>query len=77
MQSKKEYEFMAVQLDSMRLCIDLQANEAMHGNDAEAYYTLDALRLELNTCIRRVNALAKLVDQRAKITLGDDDNGDV
>ena len=78
MQSKEEYEYMRVQLDSMRLCFELDERDAMAGNDAEAYYTLNTLTQELNTCIRRVTTLIKLVDKRAKIERKDGEgDGDV
>lgn len=78
MQSKEEYEYMRVQLDSMRLCFELDEYDAMAGNDIDAYYTLNVLTQELNTCIRRVTTLIKLVDKRAKIERKEGDgNGDV
>lgn len=78
MQSKDEYEYMRVQLDSMRLCFELDERDAMANNDVDAYYTLNTLTQELNTCIRRVTTLIKLVDKRAKIERKDgDDDGDV
>ena len=78
MLSKEEYEYINVQLDSMRLCFELQERDAMAGNDIDAYYTLNTLTQELNTCIRRVTTLIKLVDKRAKIERKDGDgNGDV
>lgn len=77
MQSKDEYEYMRVQLDSMRLCFELDERDAMLDNDVDAYYTLNMLAQELNTCIRRVTTLIKLVDERAKIEHKECDNGDV
>ena len=78
MQSKEEYEYIRVQLDSMRLCIELDERDAMQDNDVDAYYTLNTLAQELNTCIRRVTTLIKLVDKRAKIERKDgEDDGDV
>ena len=67
MQSKQDYEHMRVQLDSMRLCFELDAKHAMMGNDIDAYYTLNPLSQEISTCIRRVDALIKLLDERVKI----------
>lgn len=76
MQSK-EYEYMRGQLDSMRLCFELDERDAMLDNDVDAYYTLNTLAQELNTCIRRVTTLIKLVDKRAKIEREEGANGDV
>jgi hypothetical protein len=78
MQSKDDYQYMRVQLESMRLCIELDAKHAMMDNDIDAYYTLNPLSQEINTCIRRVDALIKLIDERGKIEQkGDGGNGDV
>lgn len=77
MQTKEDYKYMRVQLDSMRLCTELAAKHAMIDNDIDAYYTLNPLSQEISTCIRRVDALIKLLDKRAKINSGDGDNGDV
>nr|DAF93350.1 MAG TPA: hypothetical protein [Podoviridae sp. ctnuR9] len=77
MQSKQDYEYMRVQLDSMRVCLELDAKHAMMDNDIDAYYTLNPLSQEISTCIRRVDALIKLLDERAKIKPGDDGNGGV
>lgn len=77
MQTKEDYKYMRVQLDSMRLCTELGAKHAMMDNDIDAYYALNPLSLEISTCIRRVDALIKLLDERGKINSGDGDNGDV
>lgn len=78
MQSKEVYQYMRVQLDSMRLCIELDAKHAMMDNDIDAYYTLNPLSQEISTCIRRVDALIKLIDARGKTEpKGDGGNGDV
>ena len=78
MQSREDYQYMRVQLDSMRLCVELDAKRAMMDNDIDAYYTLNPLSQEISTCIRRVDALIKLLDERAKIEpKGDGGNGDV
>lgn len=78
MQSKDDYQYMRMQLDSMRLCIELDAKHAMMDNDIDAYYTLNPLTQEISTCIRRVDALIKLIDDRGKIEpKGDGSNGDV
>lgn len=78
MQSKEDYQYMRVHLDSMRLCFELDAKHAMMDNDIDAYYTLSPLSQEISTCIRRVDALIKLLDERAKIEpKGDGANGDV
>lgn len=78
MQSKEDYKYMRVQLDSMRLCFELDAKHAIMGNDIDAYYTLNPLSQEISTCIRRVDALIKLVDARSEInTKADGANGDV
>lgn len=78
MQSKDDYQYMRVQLDSMRLCFELDAKHAVMGNDIDAYYTLNPLSQEISTCIRRVDALIKLLDERAKIEpKADGANGDV
>ena len=78
MQSKDDYQYMRTQLDSMRLCFELDAKHAMMGNDMGAYYTLNPLCQEISTCIRRVDALIKLIDERGKIEpKGDGGNGDV
>lgn len=77
MQTKEDYQYMRVQLDSMRLCFELGAKHAMMDNDIDAYYALNPLTQEISTCIRRVDALIKLLDKRAKIKPGDGDNGDV
>ena len=78
MQSKEDYKYMRVQLDSMRLCLELDTKHAMMGNDIDAYYTLNPLSQEISTCIHRVDALIKLIDERAKIEQKDDgDNGNV
>ena len=78
MQSKEDYQYMRVQLDSMRLCLDLDTKHAMMDNDIDAYYTLNPLTQEISTCIRRVDALIKLIGERAKINSeGDAANGDV
>lgn len=78
MQSKDDYQYMRVQLDSMRLCIELDTKHAMMDNDIDAYYTLNPLSQEISTCIRRVDALIKLIDGRGKIeTKADGANGDV
>lgn len=78
MQSKEGYKHMRVQLDSMRLCFELDAKHAMMDNDIDAYYALNPLSQEISTCIRRVDALIKLIDERAKIEpKGGAENGDV
>lgn len=78
MQSKEDYQYMRVQLDSMRLCLELDAKHAMMENDIDAYYTLNPLSQEISTCIRRVDALIKLLDERANIKPeGGSENGDV
>lgn len=78
MQSKDDYKCMRVQLDSMRLCIELDSKHAMMDNDIDAYYALNPLSQEISTCIRRVDALIKLIDERNKIEpRGDGDNGSV
>lgn len=78
MQSKDDYQYMRVQLDSMRLCLELDARHAMMDNDIDAYYTLNPLTQEISTCIRRVDALIKLIDERGKIEpKGDGSNGGV
>lgn len=77
MQSKEDYKYMRVQLDSMRLCSELDAKHTMMDNDIDAYYILNPLSQEISTCIRRVDALIKLLDERGKINPGDGGNGDV
>lgn len=78
MQAKQDYEYMRVQLDSMRLCFEIDAKHAMMDNDIDAYYALNPLSQEISTCIHRVDALIKLVDERGKIKpKGDGGNGDV
>lgn len=78
MQSKDDYKYMRVLLESMRLYLELDAKHAMMDNDIDAYYTLNPLTQEISTCIRRVDALIKLIDERAKIEpKGDGSNGDV
>ena len=78
MQSKEGYKYMRVQLDSMRLCFELDTKHAMMDNDIDAYYALNPLTQEISTCIRRVDALIKLIDERDKIEpKGDGGNGDV
>lgn len=78
MQSKDDYEYMREQLDSMRLCFELDAKHAMMDNDIYAYYMLNPLSQEISTCIRRVDALIKLIDDRGQIEpKGDGANGDV
>lgn len=78
MQSKEDYKYMRVQLDSMRLCFELDAKHAMMDNDIAAYYTLNPLSQEISTCIRRIDALIKMLDERAKIeSKADGANGDV
>lgn len=78
MLSKDDYTYMRVQLDSMRLCFELDAKHAMMDNDIDVYYALNPLSQEISTCIRRVDALIKLIDERDKINLkGDAANGDV
>ena len=77
MQTKEDYRYMRVQLDSMRLCLELDAKHAMMDNDIDAYYALNPLTQEISTCIRRVDALIKLLDERGKIKPGDGDNGNV
>lgn len=78
MQAKQDYEYMRVQLHSMRLCFELDAKHAMMDNDVDAYYTLNPLSQEISTCICRVDKLIKLIDERAKINPeGDAANGDV
>lgn len=78
MQSKDDYQYMRVQLDSMRMCFEIDAKHAMMDNDIDAYYTLNPLSQEISTCIRRVDELIKLIDDRAKINpKGDGGNGDV
>ena len=78
MQRKDDYQYMRVQLESMRLCFELDAKHAMMDNDIDAYYTLNPLSQEISTCIRRVDALIKLIDERGKIEpKGDGGNGDV
>lgn len=78
MQTKEDYQYMRVQLDSMRLCFELDAKHAMMDNDIDAYYILNPLTQEISTCIRRVDALIKLLAERAKIEpKGDGANGDV
>ena len=42
MQTKEDYKHMRVQLDSMRLCTELDAKHAMMDNDVDAYYALCA-----------------------------------
>lgn len=78
MQSKDDYQHMRVQLDSMLLCLELDAKHAMMDNDVDAYYALNPLSQEISTCIRRVDALIKLLDERGEIEpKGDGANGDV
>lgn len=78
MQTKEDCQYMRVQLDSMRLCFELDAKHAMMDNDIDVYYILNPLTQEISTCIRRVDALIKLLDERAKIEpKGDGANGDV
>lgn len=78
MQCKEDYQYMRVHLDSMRLCFEIDAKRAMMDNDIDAYYTLNPLSQEISTCIRRVDALIKLIDERGKINPeGDAANGDV
>lgn len=78
MQAKQDYEYMRVQLDSMRLCFELDAKHAMMDNDIDAYYALNPLTQEISTCIRRVDALIKLIDGRGEIEpKADDANGNV
>lgn len=77
MQTKEDYQYMRVQLDSMRLCLELDAKHAMMDNDVGAYYALNPLTQEISTCIRRVDALIKLLDAPVEIKPGDGDNGDV
>lgn len=78
MQSKQDYEYVRVQLDSMRLCFEIDAKHAMMDNDIDAYYILNPLTQEISTCIRRVDALVKLIGERGKIEPKvDDANGDV
>lgn len=78
MQSKEDYKYMRVQLDSMRLCFELDAKQTMMDNDVDAYYTLNPLAQEISTCIRRVDALIKMLDERGKIEpKADGTNGDV
>ena len=75
MQSKEDYQYMRVQLDSMRLCLELDAKHAMMDNDIDAYYALNPLSQEISTCIRRIDTLIKLLGERVKINTGDGDNG--
>lgn len=78
MQSKEDYQYMRVQLDSMRLCFELGAKHAMMDNDIDAYYALNPLSQEISTCIRRIDALIKLLGERGRIEpKGDGSNGDV
>lgn len=78
MQSNDDYKYMRTKLESMRLCFELDAKHAMMDNDIDAYYTLNPLSQEISTCIRRVDALIKLLDERGKINPeGDVANGDV
>ena len=78
MQSKDDCRYMRAQLDGMRLCFELDAKHAMMDNDIDAYYTLNPLTQEIGTCIRRVDELIKLIDERGKIEReGDVANGDV
>ena len=78
MQSKDDYKYMRVQLASMRLCFELDMKHAVMDNDIDAYYTLNPLSQEISTCIRRVDALIKLLDERGKNeSKGDGSNGDV
>ena len=78
MQSKDDYQYMRTQLDSMRLCLELDAKHAMMDNDIYAYYILNPLSQEISTCIRRVDALIKVLDERGKIgPKADGGNGDV
>lgn len=78
MQSKQDYEYVRVQLDSMRLCFEIDAKHAMMDNDIPAYYILNPLSQEIGTCIRRVDALVELIGERAEIEpKGDGGNGDV
>lgn len=78
MHSKDAYMYMRVQLESMRLCFELAAKHAMMDNDIDAYYTLNPLTQEISTCIRRVDALIKMLGEQAKIEpKGDGGNGGV
>lgn len=78
MQSNDDYKYMRTKLESMRLCFELDAKHAMMDNDVDAYYTLNPLSQEISTCIRRVDELIKMLDERAKIEpKGDGSNGDV
>lgn len=78
MQSKQDYKHARVQLDSMRLCFEIDAKHAMMDNDIDAYYILNPLSQEISTCIRRVDALVELIGERGKIEPKvDDANGDV
>lgn len=65
-------------LHSVQLCFELDAKHAMMDNDIDAYYTLNPLSQEIATCVRRVDALIKLIDERNKIEpKGDGGNGNV
>lgn len=78
MQSKEDYKYMRLQLNSMQLCFELDVKHAMMDNDIDAYYALNPLNQEISTCIRRVDTLIKLIDERDKIdTKADGANGDV
>lgn len=78
MQSKDDYQHMRGLLDSMRMCVELDAKHAMMDNDIDAYYTLNPLSQEISTCIRRIDALINLIDGHSKIEpKGDGGNGDV
>lgn len=78
MQSKEDYKYMRVQLESMRLCFELGTKHAMRDDDIDAYYMLNLLSQEISACIRRIDALIRLIDERAKIeSKADGANGDV
>lgn len=78
MQAKRDYDYMRVHLYSMQLCFELDAKHAMMDNDIDAYYTLNPLCQEISTCIRRVDTLIKLIDERAKIdSKADGSNGNI
>ena len=69
--SKGDLQYLKVKIDSQKLCIDMEAQHAMAENDEGMYWILDMLRLELGSCVARVQDAIDLLDERAKVVNND------
>lgn len=69
--SKGDLQYTKMKIDSLKLCMDMEAQRAMAENDEGMYYILDMLRLELGCAVSRVQDAIDLLDERAKVVNDD------